>query len=246
MIRLFCGRPRNGKSLHATQEIYWYLIHGKNVICNYEIDTSVLPDRLRRKGKLGHFIYVPDSQWTDTSVIHAPVQSMSYSYLGGLYGFAQNFHRFDGDRMIEGQTLLVFDECHNLWNPRTWNRKDRLLWADFFRQHGHYGYDVLLITQDDTAIDKQIRGVIEMKYEHRNVKNYKAFGWILALLCGGNLFVCIQSLYGLRSANAARVRSWFFRGKKKYYRMYNTTHHFGNSNPGFASSPTAETTDAPA
>ena len=102
------------------------------------------------------------------------------------------------------------------------NRKDRLAWCAFYRLHRKLGYDVILISQDDKCIDKQIRNVLETQVLHRNVGNYKVFGKLLSLLFGGNLFICITSKYGY-SKKDAKTGSKFLFGEKKYYSVYDTT-----------------------
>lgn len=126
---------------------------------------------------------------------------------------------------MEHQTLLCLDECQELFNTRTWNRKDRLEWASFFRQHRKYGYDVILVSQDDKVVDKQIRAVLEYEIEHRCVNNYKAMGKVVGMLSGGKLFVAITRWYA-KTGKDSQIKSVFFRGKKKYYEFYDSYQTF--------------------
>ena len=130
-----------------------------------------------------------------------------YSYIEGLYGFAKQFlKRNHRGQIIEHQAIIVLDECQELFNSRSWNRQDRLEWCSFFRQHGKYGYDVYLISQDDKVIDKQIRNILQYEFEHRCVNNYKFFGKLLGIMAGGKLFCCVQRMYGVKSKDA-RIKS---------------------------------------
>lgn len=233
MVYFFTGKPGNGKSLHMAEIIYKALKQGKNVIANFEVDEGMLAGcRAAKKGRLGTFLCVDNRSLLENAYLdrrRAPVNDgANYSYLDGLYGYARQFHKRNSRGQItEHQTLLVLDECQELFNTRSWNRKDRLLWCSFFRQHRKYGYDVYLISQDDGVIDKQIRAILQDEYEHRCVNNYKAFGKLLGLLAGGKLFVCIRRTYMLgKKTKDAKQDAVYFRGKKKYYAFYDSAKTF--------------------
>lgn len=230
MINFFTGRPGNGKSLHMAMVIYAEMMKGRNVIANFEINESVFEkfDR-RHPGRRGIFLYVPNAGLLN-SAYRTPVRDR-YSYLEGLYGYAEQFHqRNRRGQILENQTLLVLDECQELFNSRSWNRKDRLEWRSFFRQHRKYGFDVYLISQDDKVIDKQIRSILQYEYEHRCVNNYKFFGKILGLLSGGKLFVCIKRMYGVKSADA-KIKSSYFSGQQRFYDFYDSYKTFARAAP---------------
>lgn len=235
MIHFFTGTPGSGKSLHMAMLIDKQLRKGKNVIANFEINERTYK-RFNKKhpGKLGQFIYVSNAEWLTN--VYKPKQEGrkiipppkdSFSYLEGLYGYALNFHKRNADgKMIEGQTMLVLDECQDLFNPRSWNRKDRLQWCSFFREHRKYGFEVYLISQDSTVIDKQIRNILQYEYTHRCVNNYRLSGRIMGLMAGGKLFVYVKRMYGVK-AKDAKVKSQFFTGQQKYYEFYDSYKTFG-------------------
>ncbi len=218
MIYFYTGVPGSGKSLHVAKDIYEALVSGKNVIANFNVDTSMV--KPRRKREPGAFVFVPNSQWRDNAYI-GPGKPQCFSYIDGLVGFAQNYHRRDKKgKILEGQTLLVLDECQELFNSRSWNRSDRLSWCAFFRQHRKYGYKVILISQDDKVIDKQMRAILDTEVLHRKVSDFKLGGFLLSLLCGGRLFCAIYKKYGYRKADA-KLETKFFTGRK-YYDFYNS------------------------
>ena len=229
MIYFFTGRPGNGKSLHMAEVIYNSIRMGRNVISNIQINEHAF-DRVRHKEKLGKFIYVDNAEWLDSAYRGinrdyggAQDNKAHYSYIDGLYGFALNFHRTNSrGQMAEGQTILVLDECQELFNTRTWNRRDRLEWCQFFRIHRHYGFNCYLISQDDRVIDKQIRAILQREIEHRCINNYKIWGKLLGMLCGGKLFIAIERDYTLGSRKDSRMYSYLFRGKKKFYEFYDS------------------------
>lgn len=223
MIYFYTGKPGNGKSLHMAEVIYNNMKLGKNVIANFEINEDVF-NKVRKKEKLGKFIYAPNIDLLTNA--YRNVSNNKYSYLDGLYNFALQFHKRNRKgQIIEAQTLLVLDECQELFNSRSWNRKDRLEWCSFFRQHRKLGYSVYLISQDDKVIDKQIRSILEYEVEHRRINNYKLFGKIVGLLCGGNLFVAITKWYSKRGKDG-HIHSDFFIGRKKFYNFYDSYQMF--------------------
>lgn len=229
MINFYTGRPGNGKSLHMAMVIDKQLRKGKNVIANFEINEEIYA-RYKHPERLGQFVYVPNKAFMTNGYkytidsngnLRQPPKG-KFSYLEGLYGFAEQFHERDyRGKIIENQTLLVLDECQEFFNPRSWNASDRLEWCSFFRQHRKLGYDVYLISQDDKVIDKQIRSILQYEYEHRCVNNYKLGGKLLGIMAGGKLFVCVKRMYGVK-AKDSRISSEFFTGQRKYYEYYDS------------------------
>ncbi len=239
MINFFTGRPGNGKSLHMAMIIYAEMKKGKNVIANFEINERVF-EKFDRKhpGKRGIFIYVSNKELINGSYLPyydekgrlCQPPKDKFLYLDGLYGYAVQFHkRNPRGQIIENQTILVIDECQELFNSRSWNRSDRLEWCSFFRQHRKYGYDVYLISQDDKVIDKQIRSILQYEWEHRCVNNYKFLGRIMGFLAGGKLFVWVKRMYGIKGKEA-KIGSKFFSGQPRYYAFYDSYKTFTRDN----------------
>lgn len=227
MIEFYTGVPGSGKSYHVARRIYSALQHGINVLSNVDIDVGAIP-QLGNKKK-GIFIYLNADNFKvnrmfKTKYGRRVAQNEKFSYIQGLYGFAFNFHTQNSFGAIkEGQTLLVLDECQQdyLFNSRSWNRKDRLAWINFFRIHRHLGYNCILISQDDKSIDKQIRPVLQKQVLHRKLSNYKKLGKILSAPFGGNVFICIESMYGMKKSDA-HLKSYVLFGSPKYFAIYNS------------------------
>lgn len=226
MIYFYTGVPGSGKSYHVARDVYHALQKGKHVISNVNIDINKISELYNKP--LGCFIYVNNDELTNNAYSNFKFGKRTeytgalYSYIQGLYGFASNFHRRDKHgKMIEHQSLIILDECQELFNPRSWNRKDRLTWCKFFRIHRHLGYDCILISQDDKSVDKQIRPVLEKQILHRNVKSYKLLGKVLSLAFGGNLFMCIESMYGMNKKDA-HLKSYPLVGESKYFDIYDS------------------------
>lgn len=212
MINIYTGRPGNGKSYHAVDDINFYLRHGVNVITNIDINTDLIKPIFLKK--MGSYLYLSSDQMADDD------------FFDGLYGFALNFHFWGKDgKTKEGQTVLIVDECQQdqLLNCRTWNNRNRKKWNDFFSLHRHYGFKIILITQSMSNIDKQAQKLIQLEYEHRNFANFNPFCKVLSLILGKQIFVCISRDVSLkRSPSAARMGARYIFSNKKIYKLYNS------------------------
>ena len=195
MISLYTGTPGSGKSLDVAKKIYDYNFIGKNIICNFPINENVL--RKKKNGR-GKFIYKNNMEIT-------PQYLVDYAKKNCVKG-------------KENQVLLIIDEAQVLFNAREWNVNNRKEWNEFFQLHRHYGYNVILVTQFDRLIDRQIRSLVEYEIMHRKINNYGIAGAIVGLLSGGALFVRIETWYGAKQ----RIGSSFFRGNRKLYKLYDS------------------------
>lgn len=203
MIYLYTGTPGSFKSYHAVAECLTSLKRGKNVITNFPLAYE---KKLKKKQVSGVYEYVNNLQLT-----------VKY-----LVDFAIKHHT----NSVKSQTLLVIDEASIKFNSRDFSKKDRLEWINFFANHRHFNFDIILIAQQDRMIDRQIRGLIETEYKHRVIKNYKAFGFILSSLFLRRSFLAVEYWYpcGLRSGS----RLYFF--NKKIACCYDTMLLFVDSN----------------
>lgn len=163
-ISFYTGTPGSGKSYHCTKDIIEYLKRGRNVISNFPLNLD-----FEYKGK---FVLLEDDELT-----------VEY-----LLVFAKMNH----SKGCEGQTLVVVDEAQLKFNSRDWNNKGRSEWCSFFTVHRHLGYEFILSTQNDEFIDKQIRGLVEYNFNHRNLKKTK-MGYIFPFM--PTVFLCKQSWY---------------------------------------------------
>lgn len=198
MIELYTGTPGSGKSLHCAKDIYTKLRRRKNIIANFDINLSVF-----KRKRIGNFTYLDNSEFTPEL----------------LMDFAVAFHRRNTNgHIVEAQTTLILDECQLLFNCRDWQAKDRNRWATFFTQHRKYGYNVILITQFDRLIDRQIRSLVEYEVIHRKASNFKTLGFLIGVFVKGNFFVAVTRFYSLRE----KVGQEFFIMRKKYASLYDS------------------------
>lgn len=207
-VNLYSGTPGSGKSLRAAYKLIEWVMMGRDVIANFPVAedyfyTTKHGKRVPKKKKLGRITYAENSELT----------------VENLMEYARKYH----EPFKEKQTLLIIDECASMFNSRDVKRNDRAKWIQFFQQHRKLGYEIILISQSDRLIDRQIRAFIEMEYKHRAMKNYKTFGWILSLLCGG-LFQCSEFWYGVN----IKTNGFMFLLNRKKAKIYDSFKIFGS------------------
>ena len=154
-IVLYSGTPGSFKSYHAVKSCISWLKSGGNLITNFPLDYK----KSIKKPVSGVYEYVNNLDLT-----------VEY-----LLDFAVKHHK----PSVKAQTLIVIDEASIKFNSRDFMVKDRMRWINFFANHRHFNFDVIMITQQDRMLDRQIRGLIETEYKHRSIKNYKTFGFFL-------------------------------------------------------------------
>ncbi len=194
MIYMYTGTPGSGKSYHVARDIVARLKRGGGLICNFPINTDVI------KNVKGDFIYKDNSELT----------------LEFLSTYAKEHHCMGK----ENQSLVVVDEAQVLFNCRDFSRGDRAKWVTFFSQHRKYGYNIILVTQNDRMIDRQIRSLVEYEIKHRKINNY-GFGGLLLSFTFMTWFVAIEKWYGMQGQEA-RLGASFFPYLKKYSKIYDS------------------------
>ena len=190
-VYLYSGTPGSGKSLHVVKDIRDKLLRGGNVIANFPINLDNI--KPRKNKKLGIFKYVDNDDLT-----------VQY-----LFNFYKKYHV----KGKEKQTLLVIDECQTKFDPRDFRDKSRKSFNRFFSLHRKLGFNVILVSQNDRLVDRQIRCNIEYNVIHRKVNNYK-FGRFIPF----PVFIAIEYWYGAK----LKCNSNMFFYNKKLGSLYDT------------------------
>ena len=215
MITFYTGTPGSGKSYSMAYKIRLSLLRGKNVISTVDIDTNVISKNGRKK--IGNFHFVP-------------INELTADY---LYKYFSKHH----PEPKESQTIVFIDECQLIFNTRTWQAQGRMEWIEFFTRHRHLGFDIVLITQNDQMIDKQIRGVVENEFKHTKLNN-------LFLLLPITLFYRREYWYGLKDKKPVSRQTIPFR--KKIANIYNSLVMYHEFREIYAENePTSQGNDAP-
>ena len=149
MIIGFAGTPGSGKSYEAIKKILDNLKLLRKVYTN--IDGLQDPE----KREMIKFYTGLDDFELQTNLIHFTDEEM------------QTFW----DKVDEG-ALIVIDEVHRLFSNRDWNTTTNRRFTDWASTHRHYGYDVVLITQDMEKVDKHARSLLEWTYFFRKINQF--------------------------------------------------------------------------
>lgn len=189
MVILYTGTPGSGKSYHATDIVHTATRRKINIIANFVIN---LPEK-----KQPYFFFVDNKQLT----------------VKNLIAFSKEHHKENR----EGQTIIIIDEAATMFNARNDKMKNRDEWIKFFSQHRKLGFDVILITQNDRMLDRQIRSNIEYHYIHRKLTNFGIKGFIIKFIMHKD-FVCVRQWYTIKE----RIGADYFRIKKKVAASYDT------------------------
>jgi len=172
VIQFYSGTPGSGKSFHMAKDIIFALrTRRKNVISTVNVDLNLISKNGRKK--LGEFTYIPIVDLT-------PEMLYRYAFKNHVKG-------------KEGQTLLIIDECQIIFNPREYQRNNRAEWILFFTKHRHLGYSIIMTSQFDRLVDRQIRSLFEYEIKHRKVNNMG-----ILFLLPFTAFVMIEYWYGVR------------------------------------------------
>lgn len=196
MIWLYSGTPGSGKSLDTASDIVNKLRRGQRVICNFPINMKIVRGAFRK---------VPDDLF-----VYKDNPDLTVRF---LVDFAKQHHK----QGKEGQTLLVIDECSVKFNSREWDKSDRMAWIKFLQHHRKYGYNVILIAQNDRLIDRQIRAFVEYEIKHRKANNFGTIG-LLFTLFHIPLFAAVEYWYGVNEKCGVR----FFTFNRRYAKLYDT------------------------
>ena len=202
MIMLYSGTPGSGKSLHTARDIRDSLGPKRRpVVANFDIN----PDT---RGYAERFHYLPNDRLSPD----------------WLLKFAGDYWK--GRKVREDVILLVIDEAQLVFNSRTWQDRGgsqkRMDWIEFFSQHRHFGYKVVLIAQFDRMIDRQIRSLVEIEVNHRKLANFGLKGLLLSLPFGGKLFCAVSYYYGLKE----KVGTAWLLPRRAYFRLYDSYNRF--------------------
>lgn len=193
MISLFSGTPGSGKSLHIAQYILDRCKREKTTIGNFEINRDIVPN---------HEFY---QYWDNADITPQNLVKFSFDFFGDV-------------KFREGALLLIIDEAQLLFNAREWNIKGRSDWILFFTQHRKLGFNIIMVSQFDKMIDKQIRSLFEYEYVHRKLSNFGWRGKLLSIWTGNRLFVAVKIWYPLKE----RVGAEHFLYTPKLGSMYDT------------------------
>lgn len=91
------------------------------------------------------------------------------------YGIACRLNHLTDDETlefwnhVEPGCLIIIDEVQNFFGSREWQSEKNQSFGRWASTHRHFGYEVVLITQDVDRIDTLVRSLLEWTYVYRKV-----------------------------------------------------------------------------
>lgn len=192
-VYLLTGKLGSGKSLAAVGRAREYAIQGRRIVSNFHMDLSSCA-RSR------------DSKLARAFVEVIPPRPSSADLLAlGRGGSGEH-----------DAGLLILDECSTFLNARSWSDKDRQAVIDWFLHSRKRAWDIILITQHASQLDKQVREAIgEFLVTVRRLDKMKipVVSWLLPIKMPQVHIAQVR--YGL-GPNDMTADHWIFRGKDLY------------------------------
>lgn len=155
MIWIYTGCVGSGKSYHALLKGLEYIKKRKYVVANFPIKISKDPRKAEIETEYWRY-------WDEIT----PERLIAFSVEKGFIG-------------KESRAIVIIDEAGVIFNSRDWQvlAKERAKWIKFLSQSRKFGYDVILIAQEDRMIDRQIRNLAEFEVRHISIRN-EFFWWL--------------------------------------------------------------------
>jgi hypothetical protein len=210
------GKLGSGKTLYTVKKAQDYLNEGRRVATNLDFNLSVL---LGKKSNCKNMVRLPDQPTSES------LENLGKAYNGSY------------DENKSG--ALILDECATWLNARDWNAKDRKGLTEIFVHIRKKGWDVYIIIQDISMLDKQIRKILA---EHtvicRRMDRMKIpiIGFLFSLIGLENNLpkVHLASIFYGDFQGAPLVKSETYLGRS-LYNAYDTRQIFDSENNGYYS-----------
>ncbi|MGG3840916.1 zonular occludens toxin domain-containing protein [Paenibacillus thiaminolyticus] len=199
MIYQYIGTVGSGKSYCALDRIVEHLRKGLYVIANFPLHFT---QKQIRKGYADRYMYLDGELLEDERGISI------FLHLSEKYGFDE----------FKNKCLVVLDECGDIYPPDQSTSPTQRLWKDFFTQHRKYGYDFILIMQDEKAINRTIASCVEYKIIHRKANNIFPFSLL-------PFTIFVQVTHWKQSRQRLKAEHTIF--VKGFAKMYETHRKFG-------------------
>lgn len=186
MIYLLTGNPGAGKSTVAVQHaIYRYAVKGRPVVANFPIDFAPITNHWQRPLSKASCRVIPDRP------NRGDLDSIGF-----------------GGETEDTAGVLIIDEAGTWLNARTWQEGERADILDWLTQSRKRYWDLMLIAQSASMLDKQCRdAVCEMVATIRRSDRMRVWGIKMPKMHIAAVH------YGL-AENAPKIERWIYSGKE--------------------------------
>ena len=198
-VYFITGKLGGGKTLATVKKAQEYLKQGRKVATNLDLKLEyLLPSRNKQT-----VIRIPDKP---------RLQDLELIGLG-----------HDGDSYNQNKNgLLILDELGTWFNSRTWNDKGRQEIIDYMLHIRKKRWDVMLIVQDVSIVDKQLRDTLCQLMAV--CKDMGAMGVPLVNFVTRSLFdyqvsmpsFHVASIYDGSTETGIRMDRWVYKAKELY------------------------------
>jgi len=145
MINAIVGRPRSGKSYEAVRyHLLPAILRDKRLVVT---NVPIIKEYISK---------VHGSEYADLVI----VKDGMFSKYGQIRHFStvEDFLEFDSWKNEKGQgPLFIIDEMH-----LSAGRQANAQLLEYFSMHGHYGHDILCLTQNARKLNKDLKDMIEI------------------------------------------------------------------------------------
>lgn len=219
VITLLTGSPGHGKSYTLVREIEAAVAKGIPVGTNVPLNHDWPYVMAKRHTLFG--------RWRHTAVVEKAAEFARFVIVSDDFDKLLRI-RLSGKK--EGRGLLVLDESQRWMNARGWDNAvnedgsamkrsealaRRMKILNSLSGHRHYGWNVILATQSEKAIDLQARELYEFHSEVRNMRKLPWIGFFIRF----NLFLKITRWNDKTKSRAGISTYWL---SKSLARLYDT------------------------
>lgn len=205
------GKLGTGKTKFCVWRAQQALLQGRKVASNVDLHTHVLCPR------------------KPTNYLRLPDKPTSHDLMAIGHGNPDSYNE-------EKNGVLILDELGSWLNARAFQDKDRLPVIDWLIHARKYGWDVYLIVQDASMMDKQVREAL-VEYQCRCMRLDKVsipiIGGILSIIHPRLGYMPRMHIVAARvgiGANAIVAERWVYRGNE-LHAAYDTRQIFSASYP---------------
>ncbi len=146
MIICFEGTPGSGKTYDSVKKIIDNLKIGRTVYTNVDgLTESKCKEHIKLLTKLD------DYDLSRKLIFLSPAEVQNF-WVKAKHG-----------------SLIVIDEVHKFFSNREWQSKSNKEFGNWASTHRHFGYDVVLITQNIEKIDSHVRTLVEWTYRYKKI-----------------------------------------------------------------------------